>query len=149
MMQRDLFGDPAGLVDVGAELEDLAIRLGTASMWSREASHPSRGLMISLLTQAGYADKEQQLTLLGKLLQYTVCITAPYTELSSRKAITQSVVSTLIDWMKNPNTAKATVRWPATKALDAVFYGQVDMPSLPANESEVSYDQAQTEILAF
>ena len=146
-MQRDLFGDNTGSVDVASELEDLAIRLGTASMWSREASHQSRGLMISLLAQAGYLDKEQQLALLAKLLKHAVCITAPYTTLSSRKAITQSVVSVLIDWMKNPNTAKATVRWPATKALDAVFSGQAAMPALPLNHSEMDYEQAQADII--
>jgi len=134
---------------MAAELEALAVRLGVASMWSREASGQSRGLMIGLLTQAGYPTREQQLALLGKLLQHTP-LAAPYTSLTSRKAITQSVVSALIDWMRNPNTAKmSTIRWPATKALDALWAGKMTMPTIPMREEGYETTTAYTDLFEF
>lgn len=146
--QLDLFGDSPSVVDVPAELEALAVRLSIAAMWSNGASQQSRGLMIGLLTAAGYPTREQQLELLGMLLQHTVCIAAPYTSLTSRKAITQSVVSALNDWMIHPYRPKvmATARWPAVKSLDAIYSGRAVMPKTPMKKSKSEETTAYVEL---
>ena len=142
--QLDLFGDSPFSVDVSAELEALAVRLSIVGTWSNAASAQSRGLMIGLLTAAGYPDREEQLALLGKLLQHTVCVAGPYTSLTSRKAITQSVVRALIDWMIHPYRPKkqATIRWPAVKTLDALFSGKATMPKTKMDKEDVYEETA-------
>ena len=145
--QLDLFGDPVGgSIDVAAELEDLALRLANVSTWSKPASHQSRGLMISLLTQAGFRGREQQLDLLKKALAITVCIASPYRTLSTRKALTQGAVNALIGWMQYPSAVETTIRPAAAEALKALDAGQAEIPVLPEQAWQAHY--AETYLFA-